>query len=77
MDPIVSMDKALFGKKAYLKMYHNRLLRIDTLFFFIFWFISFVSFVYNPYIIDAMTIPISFYYQLYQTNTMLNNKKQV
>lgn len=77
MDPIVAMDKALFGRKAYLVQYHKTLLRIDTLFFFIFWPLSFVSFIRNPYVIDVMTIPVSFYYQLYQTNTPLNNKKKV
>jgi len=77
MDPVVAMDKALFGRKAYLAVYHKTLLRVDVLFFFIFWPLSTISFWLNPDIIDIITIPISFYYQLYQTNTLLNNKKNV
>ena len=77
MDPLVSMDRSLFSDKAYLKNYHQRLLRLDTVLFFVFWPLSLLSFLYYPCVIDVVSIPLSFYYQLYQKHTPLNNKKKV
>ena len=77
MDPVVYIDKVLFGKNAYLENYHQLLLRTDTILFFIFWPIALVSFFINPCWMDIAIIPISFYYQIHTTDTPLNDKKKV
>ena len=75
LEPFVYMDKQLFGEKAYLKKYHKKMLKIDSVFLFIFWPLSILSFYFDPCFVDIVFIPISFYYQLFQTK--LNNKKKV
>tara|TARA_B110001452_G_C15158613_1_gene403057 strand:- start:650 stop:892 length:243 start_codon:yes stop_codon:yes gene_type:complete len=80
MEPIVTMDVQLFGHKSLLRNYHRRMLRVDIVSFFIFWFAATYSFVTEPYFIDIVTIPVSFYYLVTQHNTsneLLNNKKRV
>ena len=78
MDPIVSTDVQFFGDRALLKQYHKKLLRFDVVAFFLFWTYTLYSFVTMPFVVDIVTIPISFYYQLFQKRTIdLQNKKHV
>jgi len=78
MDPIVITDVQLFGEHAMLKHYHKKLLQFDTAVLFIFWTISLYSFVRTPFIVDTVTIPVSFYHLLYQKKKRrLQYKKHV
>jgi len=77
-DPLVKMDKQLFGKKAFLQNYHSLLCKLDTVLFFLFWPLTLYCFVQHVNVIDSLLIPFSFYFQLFQSRgELLQNKKQV